>query len=262
MIQGEREGDHGADHQEQCRDTADRERQRHHVEPDEAALLAFLVGHVKGVDDGLDAGIRAPDCEHKAKHEGRAQLGIALGDDARDLVADNLVGALRQHHGERLEIVANGLGIGEQAVKRDERGDGRKDREQTEEDDTGRCGEEAIVVDTGISPPEDVLPAGPGNRERVLRTTATAGLRGCIRRICLGGTGLRVAVILIRLRPVEATNIPLRGEHEHGRGGDQEPTVELSRSRRGHHVSNRWMGCFRRATVTPNSPAAATIKPS
>src|SRR3954465_7724515 len=83
--------------------------------------------------------------------------------------------------------------------------------------------EQAILVDALIGAPEDVLPACPGDCERAFRAAAAAGLRGCARRARFRRIRLAFAVVLRRswLDQARILEIPLRSEHEHGRGCHQ-----------------------------------------
>ena len=69
---------------------ANREKQRHQVEPDEAALLVFVVDDVQRVEDRLHAGIGAPQCDAEPQEEAEGEPSVALGCDAGDLVAQDV----------------------------------------------------------------------------------------------------------------------------------------------------------------------------
>ena len=69
---------------------ADGEEQRDHVEPDEAALLLFVVDDVERVEDRLHAGIGAPQRDAEPQEKAEGELAVALGRDARDLVAQQI----------------------------------------------------------------------------------------------------------------------------------------------------------------------------
>ena len=75
-------------------DCAEREGQRDQIELDEAALLILVVDDVERIEDRLHAGIGAPQRKAEADHERERQLAVAVAGDARDLIADQLVGAL------------------------------------------------------------------------------------------------------------------------------------------------------------------------
>ena len=176
MIERQRKRHHRADHQQQCGDAAGGERQREQVQADETALFPLLIDDVEGVDHRLDAGIGAPDREPEAEQEGRAKRGVALVEHPRDLVLHDLERALRQHQRQRLQIGADGRGIGEQAVAGDQRGDRRKHREQAEEHHAGGGGEQAVFAGPHIGAPQNILPAGPGDLQRAAGKPATAVL--------------------------------------------------------------------------------------
>ena len=181
MVQQQRQRHHGADHQQQRHDAAGRERQRQQVQFDKTALLALLIDDVEGVDHRLDPGIGAPQRQREAEQEGKAERGVALGQHARDLVLHDLERALRQHQRQRLQIVADGRGVGEQAVARDQRGNGRKYREQPEEHHACGNRQQPVLAGALIGAPQDVLPAFPRDLQRAFGAPPAAVLRQFLR---------------------------------------------------------------------------------
>src|SRR5262245_66690121 len=103
-----------------------REKQRHQVEPDEAALLVFVVDDVQRVEDCLHAGISAPQCDAKPEEEAEGEPSVALGCDAGDLVAQDVQPAGWYDVGGNREMLADGGDIGKQSVGRNPGGDGGK----------------------------------------------------------------------------------------------------------------------------------------
>ena len=80
---------------------------------------------------------------------------------------------LGQHQRQRLQIGADGFGIGEQAIGRDQRRHGRKYREQSEEHHAGGGGEQAVIIGAFIDAPQDLFPGCPGNCSPIDRGLAT-----------------------------------------------------------------------------------------
>ena len=254
MIERERKRHHRADHYDQRSDAADGECQRQQVQLDEAAFLALLIDHVKRVDDGLHAGIGAPDRERQAEQEARAESRRALGQHPRDLVLHDLERALGQHQCERLQIGADGRGIGEQAVGGDQRSDRRKHREQAEEHHAGGGGEQAVVGGALVGAPQDVFPAGPRYPPRMGRVPAASALQQLGRQGTALGSRFRGRVRQRR----RCLKIALRGEHQDRCRSDQEQVVGHLGSRAEHHIAVRRACCRRRATAQPSrSPATA-----
>ena len=60
------------------------------VQRDEAALLLLVIDDVEGIEDGLHAGIGAPQRQHQAEDEAEAESAAALRGDAVDLLADDV----------------------------------------------------------------------------------------------------------------------------------------------------------------------------
>jgi hypothetical protein len=89
-VHRQREGDHGADHQQQRRNPAGRKGEGERIELDETALFALVIDHVQSIDHRLDAGIGAPERQHNAEQEGEAEAGRPLGQHAGDLVLHDL----------------------------------------------------------------------------------------------------------------------------------------------------------------------------
>jgi hypothetical protein len=67
---------------------AEREEQRDHVEPDDAALFPFAIDDVERIEDRLHPGIGAPQRHQKSEYKGQCQLAVAILNNARDLVAE------------------------------------------------------------------------------------------------------------------------------------------------------------------------------
>ena len=117
-----------------------------------------FMNHVERVDDRLDAGIGAPEREGEAEQKRAAQRGIALGEHPGDLVLHDLERTVRQHQRQRLQVGADGRGIGEQPVERNQRRHRREYREQSEEHDATGGGEHAVVVEALPGAPENIFP--------------------------------------------------------------------------------------------------------
>ena len=157
-------------------DAAERKGKRNQVELDEAAFLALLIDDVEGVDHGLDASIGAPQRQREAEQQSEAELIVALGEQPADLLLDELDTAFRHDAREQKQVGADGRGLGEQAVARHQRGDGRKYREQAEEHHAGGNREQPVLAGALVSPPQDVFPASPRDLPRRRRVPAAADL--------------------------------------------------------------------------------------
>jgi hypothetical protein len=96
--------------------------------------------------------------DDQADDESDAERGGRPVGDARDFVADDLERAAGQHAGEAVELTRNRARVGEQSVHGHDRGDGRKDREQGVEGDSGSDGEDAVPADVLINMHQHVAP--------------------------------------------------------------------------------------------------------
>ena len=234
MIERQRQRHHRAHHQHQRDDAADGEGQRQQVQPEEAALLALVVDHVQGLDHRLDAGIGAPDARAPRPNRKVAPSAVSPLASTRAIWSCTIWNEpCGQHQCQRLQIGADGGGIGEQSVGRHQRRDGRKYREQPEEHDAGGGREQAVVVDLLIGAPQDVLPAGPGNLEGVAGKPAASVLgEFAARRM----SGAAIGWLVSRLRCGDGLKIALRGQDENRRGRDQQQIVGSLGAPAGHQA--------------------------
>ena len=157
---------------------ANREKQRDQVEPDEAALLLFIVDDVERVEDRLHAGIGAPQRDAEPQEKAEGEPAVAFGRDAGDFVAQHVESTGGHDIGGNREMLADGGDIGKQRVGRDPGGNGRKQGDQRIERHAGRERQQAVVEDFAIGANEDVLPAAPGDLLRHVRLTSAAGFDG------------------------------------------------------------------------------------
>jgi hypothetical protein len=119
------------------------------------------------VDHGLHAAHGAPQRHQDTGDDADAESAAAVRGDAARLLAQELkhvAGKDVLHEGE---IVGDCRGVEEQAIGRDQGGDRGKDREQHEEGDAGGDREQPVRPHFPVGAPEDVLPAEPGNLQRV-----------------------------------------------------------------------------------------------
>ena len=125
-----RKHDHEGDRQAGADNGANREEERHQIEPDEAALFLFVVDDVERIKDRLHPRIGAPQRDAEPNEKAEGEPSVALGRDAGDLVAQDVERAGGHDIGGNREMLADGGDIGEQRVGRDTGGDGRKERDQ------------------------------------------------------------------------------------------------------------------------------------
>src|SRR6185436_15379250 len=69
------------------------------VQRDEAPLLLLVIDDVEGIEDGLHAGIGAPQRQPQAEDKAEAESAAALGGDADHLLADDVDAAAGQDAG-------------------------------------------------------------------------------------------------------------------------------------------------------------------
>jgi hypothetical protein len=158
-----RECDHRADGDDQEYDRAQGEGQAERIETDEAAALIAVFDHIERIDHRLDAGVGAPNRHGQTGGETKAQFGGPPG-DAIDLFVNKIEPPGRQYIGKQIEVPPDGLRIRNQAIKRDERRYGGKNREQGVEHHASRHRHQAILVHGPIGLKTDPFPPGPGPR--------------------------------------------------------------------------------------------------
>ena len=105
-----------------------REREPGAVE--EAAGFFFLVDGIERVEEGFDAGIGTPQRGEQADGEAEAECLGRCGGERVDLVVDDLHAAIGHNAVHGGELLADGGGVRDHAVERNQRGDGGEDGEQ------------------------------------------------------------------------------------------------------------------------------------
>jgi hypothetical protein len=183
----QRQHDDCGDREQQYHDGAEREAERDHVEPDEAALFVFVVNDIQRIEDRLHAGVRAPERETEADYEGEGQFSIAVRGDTNDLLTDQVVGAGRQQAGDKAEMRADRACLREQPVERHQRGDRRHDGEHGVKRHAGSNQQQPIRGNLLVRAPQDVLPSAPRDAQRRRGLPAAARLH---RALCLQGARL------------------------------------------------------------------------
>src|SRR5262245_13723735 len=71
-------------------DGADCEEERNEIEPDDAALLLLIVDDIECIKNRLHAGIGAPQRDAETQEKAEGESAVALGCDARNLVAQDV----------------------------------------------------------------------------------------------------------------------------------------------------------------------------
>ena len=226
--QQQRKHDHERDRKADAGNGAEREQERDQVEPNEAALLLFVVDDVERVEDRLHPGIGAPQCDAESQQEPEGEPAVALGRDAGDLGRYDLEAAGRDDIGRDLKVIADGGRVGEQGIGRHPCRDGGNQGDQRIECHPGGERQQAVVLDLPIGAEKNILPAGPGDLQRGARPAAAAGLggppflqgqrllrRGCARRRCR-----RTGPAPIVPRP-ERIDHACRHEHRGGEPGNE-----------------------------------------
>ena len=159
----DRRDDDGGERDHEREDGHEREKQGDEVELHEASLFLLVEDDVERVDDRLHSGVGAPEGDDKSGHEAETEPGVAFRRDLRDLLVEDLDRAGGKNaRGER-KMRIDRRSVGDQAIERDEGGDGGEDRQERIKDDARRDGEQPVVVETRIDPAENVLPAPPGD---------------------------------------------------------------------------------------------------
>jgi hypothetical protein len=181
----QRQHDHRADGEQQKHQPGQGQRERQEIELDEAALLGLAIDHVERIDHGLHAGIGAPQRDQEADDKGRAQSAAAALRDPGDLFFHNPESALRHQRRNKSQMARNGRRLGKQRIRGYQRGNRRKQGEQSVEDDASRHRQQAVIADPGDDAPSNVLPARQWNLERRFGAAAAPGLRRAI--ALLGG---------------------------------------------------------------------------
>ena len=131
--QDQRQHDYSRDRHDDENDPRQREQDGGGIEAHEAALLLLVVDHVERVEEGRHAGVRAPHGDQEAHDESGSQRLVALTRNEGDLVSDQLQHAAGQDARQQGQVPADGAGVGEESVKRDDgrnRGEGREQREE------------------------------------------------------------------------------------------------------------------------------------
>src|SRR5205807_9144507 len=127
------------------------------IQLDEAALLILVVNHIQRIEDRLYAGVRTPQRNAKTDYEGEGELAVIVAGDARDLIADQFVGARGHHARDETEVRVDRARLREQAVERNQRGDGGHDGQHGVEGHSGCSKQQAVLPDVLVDPPENVL---------------------------------------------------------------------------------------------------------
>ena len=182
-----------------------RKQKRDKVQLHKASLFLLVIDDVERVDDRLHSGVGAPERQGEAGDESEAELSIAFCRELRDLLVEQVDCAAGQDAGCEREMRVDRRSVGDETVQRDERRDGRKDREQRIEDNPGRDGEQTIVIGGRVNAPENVLPAGPGNLPRSGRAASPPRL---LRPPLLFNN--RLIVLEVLLRPFIGIGLPYR----------------------------------------------------
>ena len=144
MAEDEGRDDHRAEREDQSEDRAKREGQGDKGQADEASLLRLAIGDVEAVHHRLGSGVGAPQSEQKAADEAEAERRGPVRGQPRQLLVDDGERAVREDARHQRQMVMDRRGVGDEAVKRDEGGHGRKDREKTIEHDARRDREQAV----------------------------------------------------------------------------------------------------------------------
>ena len=173
----------------------ERKKQGEKVQLHEAAFFLLVIDDVERVDDRLHSGVGAPKGDRESGYEAEAELCIALCGKPRDLLVKNVDCAGGKNARRQRKMRVNGRSVGDQSVERDERSDGREDRQQRIEDDASRDSEQPVVIHARIDAPEDILPTCPGNLPRS-QGVASPALLLCSAQ--LGGNRLIVLDLLLR----------------------------------------------------------------
>ena len=176
VVQDEREHYDGADRDQNRRNGGKRECQRDEIKLDKAAFLFLVIDHVERVHDGLHPGIRAPECKPQAEDKSETEFCPSLGSKPVHLILKDLERITRQHPSYRREVVVDRRWAGKQSVQRHQCGDARKQGEQAVKDHACCDGEQTVIVDPLVGPPENILPPRPRNAPRRRGVTAPAGL--------------------------------------------------------------------------------------
>ena len=149
-------------------------RQGDEIELHEASLFLLVEDDVERVDDRLHSGVGAPQGDGKPGYEAEAELGVAFRREPGDLFVEKLDRAGGENARSQRKMRVDRRCVGDQSVERDERRDGGEDRQQRKEDDAARDSEQPVVVEARIDPPENVLPAPPGDLPRRGRAPSPA----------------------------------------------------------------------------------------
>jgi hypothetical protein len=201
-----------------------------------------------------------------ARPEKKASPGLA--GNALHLLADDVDRATGHQPCERCQMIVDRPRIGEQAVERDERGDGREQGEQRVERHPGSHREDAVAADLLVDAPSDIHPSLGRNFGRRIRLASALVFPG------LGPAPLRrvptVGVCVAPRRPIRRAAlgwpaVQEAAQHEGEREGPDARQRGWSGARLGgvgrgvRHGVRRWRLRLAEAQRRPPRPVPAAF---
>ncbi len=189
----EQDGQHddGGHQQDQEHQRASGEAKRHGGQQEEIALLFFLVDAVQRAEDGLAALVGAPHRRADPQYHAEAEAARRILREPLDLLPNDIEPATRQESGDRIEVLGDRAGVGDQTIERDKRGNGRKDGKKREKGDARRLRQQFVLAKFLNCPFEDVPPAARRDLRRSRRALAGYAA-GRVLRVPHAGRGAQI----------------------------------------------------------------------
>ena len=155
---------------------AEGEHSRRQVEANEASLLHLLVGHVHGIEYGLNSVVGAPQRDRQADQKPEAERLGVFRHEGFQLLLDNFETCIGQQAPKIRDLVGNGDGISDESIKGHERGQRWKKSKKQIERYAGRNQHDAVLVNLRPDPPPDILPGNSSELRWPVRAAAPISL--------------------------------------------------------------------------------------